>query len=226
MSAPARRAASGQTGHVSRRVDCEAAFVNEQAVIGIAADLGALFSGPDQLDAMIEHARQKRLLLAKRIEMRRLRRRRDVAAAVKAAVDPLVTDELLELRHRGVGRFVQRACPTLALPRQQRRGVYAAGPVSTWPPFLELAPYPTTPRSTTTTDAPACPRLPRGGKPCVAAAHNCHIDAGRRRTSGFGIWSLGFEEARDGVPPVRIFLHRVLWSGTTAAATMRRLRAC
>ncbi len=121
--APLRDAAAGQPFDVLRGIQRRALFVDEQAMIGVRADFGSLIRPRHDLDAVVEHTREQRLLVLQRLEMLRLRRRLNVSRAGIPAVDRLFRDDRFEPRHRLAGDVEELPRLRLAKTIDERRRI-------------------------------------------------------------------------------------------------------
>ncbi len=150
----ARDRGAGESLHEARGVEPAAPLVDQQPVIGVAADFRALIGARHQVHVVVEHPRQQRLLLEERVEMRGLERRTEMAGPLVVTGDGVLGDQRFEPDHRLRGDLEQ--LPRASLPNRSTSAAASTFiPVSTWPPLRELAPQPICSRSTTTTDAPA-----------------------------------------------------------------------
>jgi hypothetical protein len=102
-----RRAAAcrrtGQPFDVPGGIQRRALFVDQEAMVGVRADLGSLIRPRHDLHAMVEHPCEQRLLVLQRLEVFRLRRRLNVSRAGVPAVDRFFGDDRFEPRHRLAG---------------------------------------------------------------------------------------------------------------------------
>ena len=122
-----RRAAacrgSGQPFDVLRGIQRRALFVDQKAMIGVGADLGSLIRPRHDLHAVVEHAREQRLLVLQRLEVLRLGRRLNVSRAGVPAVDRFLRDDRFEPRHRLAGDIEELPRLRLAKTIDQRRRI-------------------------------------------------------------------------------------------------------
>src|SRR5262249_33686609 len=154
------------------------------------------------MHAMVEHACQGLLLVAKRVEMRRLPRRLQVAAVLVLAVDRFFRDERLEPIDGGVADAEELARARLAESRHESRriqlqpGEHLPAVARARAPADVLA----------LEDDDSCARaseMPGRCEARITRANDRHIDTLGRdlrlETCGLGL---------NRVPPVRLFLHR------------------
>jgi len=92
-------------------------------MIGVRADFGSLIRPRHDLDAVVEHTREQRLLVLQRREMLRLCRRLNVSGAGISAVDRLFRDNRFETRHRLTGDVEELPRIRLAKTIDERRRI-------------------------------------------------------------------------------------------------------
>ena len=92
-------------------------------MIGVRADLGSLIRPRHDLDAVVEHTGEQRLLVLQRLEVLRLRRRLNVPRAGVAAVDRFFRDDRFEPRHRLAGDVEELPRTRLAKTIDERRRI-------------------------------------------------------------------------------------------------------
>ena len=192
-------------------------------MIRVGAELRALARARHELDAVIEHAREQRLLLAKRLEMRRLRRGLQMPGPLVVARDRLVGDQTFQRVNRIEGEIEEPARAGFAEPRDERLRI-------------ELHPgehLPAVPRARAPSDV-----LPlehdhgrAGARTCRAAARPVYpapTIATSTRAGSAGRRRRRTHELRHRVPPVGILFHRRAPGSAIAAApsTRRLARSC
>jgi hypothetical protein len=115
----------GQSADIPRWLQCATSLVDEQAVVGVAANLGPLLGPRHELDAMAEHARQQCLLGLEIVEVTVGRRRLDVPNPLVVTLDPLVRDERFEPGDRGGRGFEEIPGAQRPVARDECRRVHA-----------------------------------------------------------------------------------------------------